>query len=160
VSGFVPQVHHDLAFVLEVVHLALQAGESRVSEIEGDADHGLPVGTAPFVGEVADRAEVLETLALELAVELVHKALDRRAFEAQAELADALAKQLAELGRSLLKFGHEGRMLAARPAPPQPAQPGRPTPPAGAPTGGRTQPGAAPTATPDRGLNRPAPTLI
>ena len=53
VSGFVAQVHHDLARVLEVVHLALEPLQFRVGEVEGNADHRLARRASPLVGEVA-----------------------------------------------------------------------------------------------------------
>src|SRR5436190_2683419 len=104
VTRLVAHVHHDLALVLEIVHRALELGELRIGQIEGDADHRLPVGTPPFVGQVADGLELLETLALQLAMELVYEALDRRAFELEPELVDLLLKQL-DFGRGLADFG-------------------------------------------------------
>src|SRR5262245_56351681 len=75
VAGLVAQVHHDLALVLEVVQDALELRELGIGEIEGDADHRLSTRASPFVGEVAHRAEALETLAIELTVELLDAAL-------------------------------------------------------------------------------------
>ena len=106
VPGLVPQVHHDLARVLEIVHLAFEAGELGIREVERDPDHGLAVGAAPLVGEIAHRMKRPESLAVELAVELLDEALDRRALDSQAELADPPAEQVADLGRGLLERAH------------------------------------------------------
>jgi hypothetical protein len=76
VTGFVTHVHHDRAVALEIVDRLLELRETRIGEIERDADHRLAVGTAPLVGEVADGMELPEPLALELAVELLDEPLD------------------------------------------------------------------------------------
>jgi hypothetical protein len=47
----VPQVHEDLALVLDVVDLLLQLGQLGVGQVERDADDGLTVGAPPLVGE-------------------------------------------------------------------------------------------------------------
>src|SRR5262249_46968092 len=106
VPGFVTEIHHDLARVLEIVHRALEPGELRIGEIERNADHRLAVGTAPLVGEIAQRTKALESLALELAVELKHVALDRRAFELEPKLADALAEKIPDVRGSAFEPNH------------------------------------------------------
>src|SRR5438105_8098148 len=101
----VAQVHHDRALVLEIVHLALEPRELGIGQVERDADHRMTIGSSPLVGEVAHRAEFLQALALALAMELLHEPFDRRAFEPEPELADALAEDLAHFGRRALEHG-------------------------------------------------------
>ena len=93
---------------LEIVHLALESREPRVREVERDADDRLAVGASPLVGEVAHRAEVAHALALELAIELMDEALDRRAFEAKTQLADALPEELFHICRVFSKSDTAG----------------------------------------------------
>ena len=100
-----PHVAHDLARVLEIVDGALQPAEVRIGQVERNAEHGLHVGAAPFVGEIADRPELVEPAPLELVVELPHVRLDGRSLEPQAELADPLAEHAAQFGIE----GFEGR---------------------------------------------------
>ena len=75
-TRLVPQVHHDLAIVLEVVQRALDRLEIRIGQVKGNSDDRFPIGTSPLVGEVAGGVEVLESLCLQLAIELVHVLLD------------------------------------------------------------------------------------
>lgn len=77
VPCFVPQVHEDLALVLDVVDFLLELGQLRIRQVEGNADDGLAVRAAPLVGEIARRSEMPETLAGQLAVQDVHVPLDR-----------------------------------------------------------------------------------
>src|SRR5205823_7750993 len=58
-----------------------------VGEVKGDANDRLTRGTAPLVAQIAERAELLQPLAIELAIELLHKALQRGAFEFESQLA-------------------------------------------------------------------------
>ena len=71
VPGLVAHVHHDFARVFQVVHLALKPGQVRVGEIERNADDGLARGTSPFIGEIAQRAELVEALGFEFAIKLL-----------------------------------------------------------------------------------------
>ena len=41
VTRLVGQIHHDLAFILEFLHLALEARELGIGQIKWNADHGL-----------------------------------------------------------------------------------------------------------------------
>ena len=81
---------------------------------------GSPDGAAPLVGEIADRPEVLEPLALELAVELMDEPLDRRTLELESELADGLAEELQDVGRGLLELGHRWMVVGRPSLPPIP----------------------------------------
>ena len=86
--------------------VALEARELGIGEVERDADHRLAVGTAPLVGQVAGRAELVEALLLELAVELLDEALDRRALESQSELAGCACRAARGHRGRLLELGH------------------------------------------------------
>jgi hypothetical protein len=108
-TGLVTQVHHDLALVFEIVHLALEPRQVRIGEVERNADHRLPIGAAPPVGEVTHRTRALESLAVQLAMELMDEALDRGTFEPQSQLADALAEEGFDFRRGLLEIGHGQR---------------------------------------------------
>ena len=44
VPGFVSQVHHDLALVLEIVHLFFKGGELRIRKVSGIPMMGSPEG--------------------------------------------------------------------------------------------------------------------
>src|SRR5206468_8275176 len=87
VSRFVAQIHHDLARILEIVHLLLDPGELRVREIEGDADDRLPGGAAPLVREVIVGAEALQ-LPAQLPLEPLDQPLHGRVLEAQVQVPD------------------------------------------------------------------------
>ena len=78
----------------------------RVGEIERNAEHRLLIGAAPLVGQVADRPELLQPAPLELLVELPDVAFDRGSLDAQAELADLLPEDPADLGVQGLESDH------------------------------------------------------
>ena len=105
-ARLVAHVAHDLAAVFEVVDRALELAEIRIGEIERNAEHRLHVGTAPLVGEIADRTELVEPAPLELLVELPHVWLDRRSLEPQPQLADPLAEHAAQLRVERFKCRH------------------------------------------------------
>ena len=100
------QVHHDLASIFKVVHLALKLCQLRVGEIERNADDGLAGGTAPFIGEIAKRAELVDALGFQLAIELLNEAFERRAFELEAELANGPGEYLLEVRSGFLEIAH------------------------------------------------------
>ena len=57
---------------------------ARIAEVEGNADDRLLGGAAPFVGQVAERPEVVEAGRLELGVEAADVLRDRRFAPAEA----------------------------------------------------------------------------
>jgi hypothetical protein len=103
VSGLVAQEHHDLARLFEVVHGLLERGQLRIGEIERDADHRLTRGASPLVGEVAERAKLLQPLLLDLAIKLLDELLQRRTFDLEVQLTDWLAEDGFELGAGLVE---------------------------------------------------------
>ena len=107
-------VHHDLALVLERVDRLLERPQLRVGEIERDAEHRLLIRASPLVGQVADRTELLQPAPLELLVELPDVALDRRPLDAQAELADLLPEDAANLRVQGLESDHARIITAFR----------------------------------------------
>src|SRR5580765_1254980 len=80
VPSLMPQIHHDLALIFEIIHLFLQRSEFRIRKVKRNTDHGLARRASPFVREIAGRPELRESLAAQLRIELVNEALDRRAF--------------------------------------------------------------------------------
>src|SRR5438477_136158 len=72
---FMTQVHHDLALVLEIVHLLLQRGQVGIRKIKRNSDHGFARRTSPFVCEIAGGTKLFQTLAMQLCVELVYEAV-------------------------------------------------------------------------------------
>src|SRR4029078_10773257 len=80
----------------------------------------LLIGTAPLVGEVADRPERLHPAAIQLVVQLIDVFLDRLSLHAQAELADLLAEHASDLGIERLEPGHAPiiPLFPALPSPP------------------------------------------
>ena len=109
VARLVAHVHHDLAGVLEIVHFLFELRELGVGEVEGDADHRLPGGAAPLVGEVEGGSELPEALALQLAVQALDGPFDGRPFQLEAEILDRLGQDLLDVQRGLFKGGHSGR---------------------------------------------------
>ena len=108
VPRLVAEVHQDLALVLEIVHRLLEARELRIGEIERDPDHGLAGRTAPFVGQIAERAKFLQALAFELAVKLLNVPFEVRSFELEPELLDGLGQDLLDIRRGFFKGLHAG----------------------------------------------------
>ena len=99
-------VHHDLASVFEVVHAALKLRQVWVGEVKRNADDRLAGGTAPFVSEVAQRAELVDALGLQFAIELLNESVKRRTFELEPEVADWLGEDLLELCSGFLEVAH------------------------------------------------------
>jgi len=66
-------VHHDLASVFQVVHIALKLCQVRGGQIERNADYGLARGTSPFIGEITKGTELVDALGLSFAVKLLHE---------------------------------------------------------------------------------------
>ena len=66
---------------------------------------GSPEGTSPLVSEIACRTKFLETFALKFAIELLHKALQRRPFQLQPQVAYGLAQNFLDFRRCFFKGG-------------------------------------------------------
>ena len=78
---------------LEVLgDLLLDLRELRIGEIERHADHRHALRATPFVAEINRRLE-LQPARVELRVQLRDLRLERAAFDAQTELADARVQQ-------------------------------------------------------------------
>jgi hypothetical protein len=103
----VTEVHHDLPLVFEVVHLLLEPRELGVGEVEGDADDRLPGWAAPLVGEIAEGAELPESLPFELPVEPLDRAFERGPLEREAQLLDRLREDFLDVRRRFFE-GLEG----------------------------------------------------
>src|SRR5215472_13005686 len=88
VSSFVAQVHHDLARVFQIIDLLFQPRQSRIGKVKGNAYHRLARRTSPLVSEVANRTKLLESFAVELAIEPLYQWLQRRSFQFESEFAD------------------------------------------------------------------------
>ncbi len=104
--GFVTHVHHNLASVFQVVHIALKLCEIRVGEIEGDADHGLARGTPPFIGEITMGTELVDALGFQFAIELLDESFERGTLEFESEFTNGLGEDLLEFGSGFLKMAH------------------------------------------------------
>jgi hypothetical protein len=107
-----PHIPHDLAAVFEVVDGALELAEVRIRKIERDAEDRLHIGTAPLVGEITDRPELVKASALEFFVELAHVRLYRRSLEPQPKFPDSLAEYASEFGIERFKRRHALRTLS------------------------------------------------
>src|SRR3954465_13798844 len=56
VSRFMAHVHHDLAGVFQVIHLALQLLQFWIGKIKRDSDDWLFRGTSPLIAQINERA--------------------------------------------------------------------------------------------------------
>src|ERR1700683_1043397 len=99
-------VHHDLASVFEVVHIALQLCQVRVGQVKRNADDGLARGTSPFIGEITMRTELVDALGFQLAIELLNESFQRRTLEFKPEFANGLGEYFLEFRSSLLEIAH------------------------------------------------------
>ena len=96
VAGLVPQNAHepvDVAAFDLARHLALQAHEPRVRQIERHGDTRHAVGGKPFLSKPDMRAKANAAL-VELAVEAIDVPLERRAMQVQLQIAHAQSQQL------------------------------------------------------------------
>jgi hypothetical protein len=102
----VAHVHHDLPLALERVHCLFETPQLLVGQVERDPEHRLLVGAPPFVGQVTLRAELAESAALELLVQLPDVAFNRGPFHPQPQLAHLLAKDSPDLRVQGLELDH------------------------------------------------------
>jgi len=72
-----PQVHHDLAGVFEIIGLFLQLSQLSLRQVERNADDRLSRRTAPFVGKVDRGAKPQQVFSFQFAVELLDTRLER-----------------------------------------------------------------------------------
>src|SRR5580704_13496476 len=99
-------VHHDLASVFQVVHIALQLCQVRVGQIEWNADEGLARGTSPFIGEITNRTELVDALGFQFAIQLLNESFERRTLEFETEFANGLGEDLLEFRSGFLEVMH------------------------------------------------------
>src|ERR1700739_2084888 len=99
-------VHHDLASVFQVVHIALKLCQVRVSQIERNADDGLARGTSPFVGEITMGAELVDALGFQFAIKLLNESFERRTLKFEPELANGPGEYLLEFRSGFLEIAH------------------------------------------------------
>jgi hypothetical protein len=105
VPGLVAEEHHDRPGVLDVADLLfLEAGETRVGQIEGDADDRGPVRAAPDVGQV-DLGLETEPLPLHFPAQTGDMALEGRALDRQAQAGDTRFQELEPDGFPALDQG-------------------------------------------------------
>src|ERR1700722_4758046 len=98
------QVHHDLASVFQVVHVALKLCQVRVGEIKRNADDRLARRTSPFIGEITQRTELVDALGFQFAIELLNESFERGTLEFEPELTDGLGENLLEFGSGFLEI--------------------------------------------------------
>jgi hypothetical protein len=94
VPCFVAEIHHDLAWLFEIIVLLFQLGKTRVRQIKRNANHGLARRATPLVRQITGWMKFLEFFAVQFAIQLLHKTLQRRALDLQAQLADRLFEDL------------------------------------------------------------------
>ena len=93
VAGLVAEVPHRLGVVFDAArHLAFDALETGVSQIERHADERRPIRAAPLIAQIDGRPKG-DAASVELAIELGRESLDTRAFDGEADIGDALAEQ-------------------------------------------------------------------
>ena len=106
VPGLMTQVHHDLARVFEVIHIALQLGQVGVGQVEGNADDGLAGGASPFIGEIAMRTEFVDAFGFQFPIELLDESFEGRTLEFEPEFANGPGEYLLEFGLGFLESAH------------------------------------------------------
>jgi hypothetical protein len=107
VSGLMTHVHHDLASVLQVVHIALELCQVRVGQIERNAYDGLARGTSPFIGEITKRTKLVDALGFQFAIKLLNESFERRTLEFEPEFANGLGEYLLEFRSGFLEIAHK-----------------------------------------------------
>ena len=77
----VAQIHHDFAGIFEIVVLFFDLREIGPRQIKGNPNHRFSRWTSPFIRQVASRTEFRDLFLFQLAIELLHKLLCRRALQ-------------------------------------------------------------------------------
>src|SRR5262249_575938 len=77
--------------------------------VKRNADDRLAGRASPLVGKIAGRPELFQTLAIQLAMQLLHKALQRRAFQLEPQVTNGFAKDLLNFRRGFFKGGAQAR---------------------------------------------------
>ena len=106
VPGLMTQVHHDLASVFQIVHVALKPCQVRVRQIERNADDGLARRASPLIGQITKRAELVDALRFQFAIKLLHESFQRRTLEFEPEFANGLREDLLEFRPGFLEIAH------------------------------------------------------
>src|SRR5579863_5382124 len=105
-SSLMTHVHHDLASVFQVVHIALKLCQVRVGKIEWNADDGFARGASPFIGEITKRTELVDAFGFEFPVKLLNESFERRTLEFEPQFANGLGEYLLEFRTGFLEIVH------------------------------------------------------
>ncbi len=106
VSGLMTHVHHDLARVFQIVHVAFKPRQVRVGQIERNADDRLARRAAPLIGEITKRTELVDALRFQLAIKLLHESFQRRTLEFEPEFTNGLGEYLLEFSSGFFEIAH------------------------------------------------------
>jgi len=77
VSGLMPEIHHDLAGVFEIIGFFLQLREFSLGQLARNADNRLSRRASPLVGKVDRGTKPLQVFPLQFAVQLLDEGLKR-----------------------------------------------------------------------------------
>src|ERR1700757_3113050 len=99
-------VHHDLARIFQVVHLALKLCKLRIGQIERNTDDGLAGRTSPFIGEITKRTELVDALGFQFAIQLLNESFERRTLQFEPEFANGLGEYLLKFRSGFLEIKH------------------------------------------------------
>ena len=103
-AGLMTHVHHDLASIFQVVHVALKLCQVRVGEIKRNADDRLARRTSPFIGEITQRTELVDALGFQFAIELLNESFERGTLELEPKFANGLGADLLEFRSGFLEI--------------------------------------------------------
>src|ERR1700733_1917454 len=99
-------VHHDLASVFQIVHIALKLCQVRVGQVERNADDGLARGASPFIGEITERTKLVDALGFQLAIKLLYESFERRTLELKPKFTNRLGEDLLKFRLGFLEIAH------------------------------------------------------
>src|ERR1700760_4185833 len=99
-------VHHDLASIFQVVHLALKLCKLRIGQIKRNPDDGLSRGASPFIGEITKRTELVDALGFQFAIQLLNESFERRTLQLKPEFANGLSEYLLKFRSGFLEIEH------------------------------------------------------
>ncbi len=88
VSRFMPQVHHDLSRVFQVMRFFFQLRQRRTRQIKRNPDNRLARRASPLIRQVNSRTKFRQPLRFQLTIELFDKAFDRRPGKRKSQLAN------------------------------------------------------------------------